>query len=321
MVTESRPSKARVVGRRSDATPGRSAPEQARTKHRRSAVERTYTPMFYVPAGVIYAVIFIVPTVMSFYFAMTRWTLFSATFTGLDNFKQFFSEQALRSGLWHTVVYAIITSGLKVVLGLLLAVLLTSSIRVRGLLRSLVFFPVLVSTVAVGLTFGALLTPDTGLVDRALSWVGITGPDWLGNPNTALLSIALVDVWKGVGLATVIYIAGVLSIPQEYYEAVDVDGGGAWHKFRNITLPLSRPATFSVILLSLIGGLRSFDLIWTMTGGGPGFSSDVIASVIYKEYQAGFFGLATAGNVVLFILVMIIVFPLFRWMNSKEVDL
>jgi raffinose/stachyose/melibiose transport system permease protein len=320
MVTESRPSKARVAGR-GDVAPGRSAPREARTKRTRSALERTYTPLFYVPAAVIYTVIFIVPTVMSFYFAMTRWTLFSATFTGLDNFKQFFSEQALRSGLWHTVVYAIITSGLKVVLGLLFAVLLTSAIRVRGLLRSLVFFPVLVSTVAVGITFGALLAPDTGLVDTVLSWFGISGPDWLGNPNTALLSVALVDVWKGVGLATVIYIAGVLSIPQEYYEAVDVDGGGAWHKFKNITLPLSRPATFSVILLSFIGGLRSFDLIWTMTGGGPGFSSDVIASVIYKEYQAGFFGLATAGNVVLFILVMLIVFPLFRWMNSKEVDL
>ena len=141
------------------------------------------------------------------------------------------------------------------------------------------------------------------------------------DPTTALLSVALVDVWKGVGLATVIYIAGVLSIPQDYYEAVDVDGGGAWQKFRNVTLPLSRPATFTVILLSFIGGLRSFDLIWTMTKGGPGFSSDVIASVIYKEYQAGFFGLATAGNVILFILVTVIVYPLFRYFNSKEVDL
>ena len=258
---------------------------------------------------------------MSFYFAFTRWTLFDATFTGLDNFRQFFSEQALRDGLWHTVVYAVVTSGLKVVLGMLLAVLLTSSIRVRGLLRSLVFFPVLVSTVAVGITFSVLLAPDTGLVDTVLGWVGISGPDWLGNANTALISIALVDVWKGVGLATVIYIAGVLSIPRDYYEAVDVDGGGAWQKFWNVTLPLSRPATFTVILLSFIGGLRSFDLIWTMTKGGPGFSSDVIASVIYKEYQAGFFGLATAGNVILFILVTVIVYPLFRYFNSKEIEL
>ena len=100
-----------------------------------------------------------------------------------------------------------------------------------------------------------------------------------------------------------------------------MDGGGAWQKFRSVTLPLARPATFTVILLSFIGGLRSFDLIWTMTKGGPGFSSDVIASVIYKEYQAGFFGLATAGNVILFILVTVIVYPLFRYFNSKEVDL
>jgi raffinose/stachyose/melibiose transport system permease protein len=320
MVTESRPGKSRAVGLRETAEPGRAAPP-ARTGKVRNNVLRTYSQWFYVPAAVIYGVIFIVPTVMSFWFALTRWTLFSATFIGLDNFRQFFSEQALRSGLWHTLVYAVITSGLKVVLGLLFAVLLTSSIRIRGLLRSLVFFPVLVSTVAVGITFGVLLAPDTGLVDTVLGWFGINGPDWLGSPTTALLSVALTDVWKGVGLATVIYIAGVLSIPQDYYEAVDVDGGGAWNKFWNITLPLSRPATFSVILLSFIGGLRSFDLIWTMTGGGPGFSSDVIASVIYKEYQAGFFGLATAGNVVLFIFVTLIVYPLFRWMNSKEVDL
>jgi raffinose/stachyose/melibiose transport system permease protein len=280
-----------------------------------------YTPWFYVPAGVVYIVIFVVPTLMSFYFAFTRWTLFSATFNGLDNVREFFSDPGLRSGLWHTLVYAVVTSGLKVVLGLLFAVLLTSNIRVRGILRSLVFFPVLVSTVAVGLTFAVLLAPDTGMVDAALGWFGITGPDWLGNANTALISVALVDVWKGVGLATVIYIAGVLSIPKDYYEAVDVDGGGTWTKFRNITLPLSKPATFSVILLSFIGGLRSFDLIWTMTKGGPGFSSDVIASVIYKQYQAGFFGLATMGNLILFILVTIIVFPLYWYMTKQEVDL
>ena len=320
MVTESRPSEARAVGLRDTAEPGRAAPPP-RTRSGSRALRHTYSSLFYLPAGIIYTVIFVVPTVMSFYFAFTRWTLFDATFTGLDNFRQFFSEQALRDGLWHTVVYAVVTSGLKVVLGMLLAVLLTSSIRVRGLLRSLVFFPVLVSTVAVGITFSVLLAPDTGLVDTVLGWVGISGPDWLGNANTALISVALVDVWKGVGLATVIYIAGVLSIPQHYYEAVDVDGGGAWQKFRNITLPLSRPATFTVILLSFIGGLRSFDLIWTMTKGGPGFSSDVIASVIYKEYQVGFFGLATAGNVILFILVTVIVYPLFRYFNSKEIEL
>ncbi len=193
---------------------------------------------------------------------------------------------------------------------MLFAVLLTGPIRSRGLLRSVIFFPVLVSTVAVGITFSVLLQPDTGLVShRAGQGRHHRARTGSVTPSTALLSVALVDVWKGVGLATLIYIAGILAIPKDYYEAVDVDGGGAWTKFWNVTVPLAAPATFTVILLSLIGGLRSFDLIWTMTGGGPGFSSDVIASIIYKTYQAGFFGLATAGNVVLFILVTLIVYP------------
>ncbi|MEV1240276.1 sugar ABC transporter permease [Nonomuraea sp. NPDC052129] len=278
-----------------------------------------YPYLFYVPAGLVYTIVFLVPTIMAFYFSMTRWTLFDSTFVGLENFTDFFAEQNLRIGFQNTLIYAVTTSGLKVVLGMALGVLLTSRIKLRGFLRSVVFFPVLVSTVAVGITFSVLLKPDTGLVNKALALVGISGPDWLGDANTALLSVALVDVWKGVGLATVIYIAGMMSIPRDYYQAVAVDGGGAWHRFRFVTLPLSWPATNSVIILSFIGGLRSFDLIWTMTRGGPGFTSDVIASIIYKQYQAGFFGLSTAGNVILFIVVTALVVPLTRFLSAREV--
>src|SRR5690606_25122250 len=106
----------------------------------------------------------------------------------------------------------------------------------------------------------------------------------------------------------------------EYYEAAKVDGSGGWSTFRQITLPLLRPATVTVVILSLIGGLRSFDLIWAMTKGGPGFSSDVIASVIFKQYQAGFYGLSSAGNVVLFLVVTAIVVPIFWLLNRKEVE-
>ncbi|WP_250004188.1 carbohydrate ABC transporter permease [Actinoplanes sp. M2I2] len=280
-----------------------------------------YPSWFYLPAAIVYAVLFLVPTVTSFYFSLTRWSIFDSQFIGFDNYVTFFREPALVSGLWHTVVYAVVTSGLKVVLGLGLAVLLTSQIVGRGYLRSVVFFPVLVSTIGVGLTFTILLDPEEGLINESLALIGIQGPGWLTDPSYALMSVALVDVWKGVGLATLIYIAGIVSIPQEYFEAARVDGATAWQNFVKIVLPLARPATFTVILLSLIGGLRSFDLIWAMTRGGPGFTSDVIASVIYKQYQAGFYGLSTAGNVVLFLLVTAIIFPLSRYLNSKEVDL
>ena len=183
----------------------------------------------------------------------------------------------------------------------------------------MVFFPVLVSTIGVGLTFTVLMDPS-GLINDGLALVGIDGPAWLVDPKTALLSVALVDVWKGVGLATVIFIAGIVSIPREYFEAAAVDGATAVQRFWKIILPLSEPAITTVIILSLIGGLRSFDLIWAMTRGGPGFTSDVIASVIYKQYQAGFYGLSTAGNVVLFLLVTAIVFPLFRFLTRREVE-
>jgi raffinose/stachyose/melibiose transport system permease protein len=301
---------------RQQATPGTpAAPEPGKR------TQSPYPYWFYAPAAVIYGVLFLVPTLLAFYFSLTRWSIFESKFIGFGNYVTFFKEPALVSGLWHTLVYAVITSGAKVVLGMLLAVLLTSQIVARGWLRSVVFFPVLVSTIGVGLTFTVLMNPETGLINDALGAIGIQGPGWLTNPKLALFSVALVDIWKGVGLATLIYIAGIVSIPHEYFEAAKVDGAGAWDNFRRIILPLARPATVTVIILSLIGGLRSFDLIWAMTRGGPGFTSDVIASVIYKQYQAGFYGLSTAGNVVLFLLVTAIIFPLSRFLNRKEVEL
>ena len=229
------------------------------------------------------------------------------------------SEPSLTSGLRNTIVYAVVTSGLKVVIGLLLATLLTSRLRTaqRCSGRS-IFFPVLVSTVAVGHHVrGADASVDGPRSTGRSTVVGIDGPAWLTDPNIALLSVALVDVWKGVGIALVIFIAGIVSIPEEYFDAARLEGG-AWVKFRHVILPLSRNATFTVILLSFIGGLRSFDLIWTMTRGGPGFTTDVIASTIYKQYQAGFYGLATAGNVILFIVVMLLVFPMMRFFNRQR---
>jgi raffinose/stachyose/melibiose transport system permease protein len=277
-----------------------------------------YPLWFYVVPGLIYVVFFIIPTFSSFYYSFTRWDLFTSTWIGLDNYKQFFAEQALVIGLRNTLIYAVMTSGLKVVLGMALAVLLTSRIIARGYLRSVIFFPVLVSTIGVGLTFTVLMNPEKGLINNVLGTIGVAGPGWLTNPHLAIYSIGLVDVWKGVGLATVIFIAGLVSIPHEYYEAAKVDGASSWDMFRHVTLPLAKPATATVITLSLIGGLRSFDLIWSMTGGGPGFASDVIASVIYKQYQAGFFGLSTAGSVVLFVVVTVIVVPLTWWLNRGE---
>lgn len=289
-------------------------------REKRKAMKSMYPTWFYIPSGVLYVVLFAIPTFASFYFSLTRWSLFDVEFIGLDNFVTFFTEPMLFQGLVNTFIYGFLTSALKVVLGLALAVLLTGSILGRGYLRSTIFFPVLVSTIGIGITFKVLMDPFDGLINKSLAVIGIQGPGWLTDPQWALFSVALVDVWKGVGIAALIYIAGIVAIPQEYFEAAKVDGAGAWKTFRNITLPLVRPATATVVLLSLIGGLRSFELIWAMTRGGPGFSSDVIASVIYKQYQAGFYGLSTAGNVVLFLIVTAIIVPISYFLNRRQVE-
>jgi len=294
-------------------------PPKRRTAGRLS--HRTYPYWFLLPAGAIYAVLFLAPTFASFFFAFTRWNLYEIEPIGWDNFILFFRDPQLMKGFTNTLIYGVLTSGLKVVLGLALAVLLTSPIIARGYLRAVIFFPVLVSTIGVGITFRALMDPEDGLINQTLALVGIQGPGWLTDPNLALYSVIGVDIWKGVGLATLIFMAGIVSIPREYYEAATMDGAGGWKNFWSITVPLVAPATTTVIILSLIGGLRSFDLIWSMTKGGPGFSSDVIASVILKQYQAGFYGLSTAGNVVLFLVVTAIVLPLFLWFNRKQTDL
>jgi raffinose/stachyose/melibiose transport system permease protein len=288
---------------------------------RRNKPGSAYPTWFYLPAAIVFVALFLFPTVASLFFSLTRWTLFDATFIGLENFAQFFREPFLIKGLINTLIYGTVTSGAKVVLGLLAAVLLSSDVFARGYLRGVIFFPVLVSTVGVGITFTVMMHPTQGAINEALSLIGIKGPAWLTDPGLALLSVAIVDVWKGVGLATVIYMAGLASIPRDYYEASTIDGANSWQNFWNITLPLVRPATVTVVILSLIGGLRSFDLIWAMTRGGPGFTSDVVASVIYKQYQAGFYGLSTAGNVVLFVLVSIVIVPLWWLLNRKKVEL
>ena len=271
--------------------------------------KKVYSTWFLVPALTIFLVFFIIPMVTSLFFSLTVWDLKSFTFCGLDNFKTFFGERSLSISVRNTLIYAFMTSGLKVVIAFFIALFLTSKIRTKNFLRALVFFPNLVSAVAIGIVFKALMHPSKGLINAALEAIGIVGPHWLGDTNLALFSVIAVDVWKGVSISTVIFIAGITSI----------DGATRWQTIRHIVMPLVRTSTNTIITLSLIGGLRCFDLIWAMTKGGPGFATDVLSSVVYKQYASGFYGLSTAGNVIMFILIAIIAFPLQRFLNRREV--
>lgn len=280
--------------------------------------KKMYSYGFIVPAGIIFTVFFLIPIVISFYYSLTVWNFDSATFCGLDNYKMLLTEDGLRKGLINTLLYAFLTSGLKVLIAFGAAIFFTSAIKSKNLLRSIVFFPNLVSGIAVGATFKAMMHPTKGILNQFLAFLGIHGPNWLGDPDLALFSVIGVDIWKGISISLIIFIAGIESVDHSYYEAAMIDGATYWQRLWYITVPMTTSSRNTIIILSLIGGIRSFDLIWSMTGGGPGFATDVIASVIYKQYSAGYYGLSTAGSVVLLILILVLVTPLQKLLDRQE---
>ena len=279
-----------------------------------------YSVWYILPALTVFTVLFIVPMIISVFFSMTVWSFADFRFVGLQNYKMFFEDSQLLQGLGNTLIYAFSTSMSKVVLALLISIFLTSNIRLRGALRSVVFFPHLVSNVAIGITFCALMHPTKGVFNAVLTSFGLKTSKFVYSPNTSLISVIVTDVWKGLSVSTVIYIAGLQAIDRTYYEAAEIDGASRLQTFWNITLPLVRPAMNSVIILSLIGGLKSFDLIKTMTDGGPGNSSTVLALTVYRQFANGYYGMSTTGNIIMLVMISLISYPLQKFLLSREVS-
>lgn len=282
--------------------------------------QRTYPIWMAAPGLLLYIIVFIVPTFASFYFSLTIWDLKSAKFVGLDNFITFFTMTNTRMALTNTAIFAIVTCTVKIVLGLLLARYICSGIRSASYLKTVNFFPYLLGNVVVALVFRALLEPS-GTINQFLQSLGFDAIHWLTDGDYALLSCIIVDIWKGIGTVTIILIAGISAIPKSYFEAAAIDGATPWTIFRKITLPLLLPSINTVLTLCMIGGLRSYDMIQALTGGGPGYSSEVLGTAIYKLFARGSYGLATAGNVILFIAVSFIVFPINSFISKREAEI
>lgn len=281
---------------------------------------KTYPIWLAAPGLITYIIIFIIPTFASFYFSMTIWNLKEARFVGLENFITFFSMTNTRTALINTAIFALVTCSVKIILGLLLAQYICSGIKSGNYLKIVIFFPYLLGNVVVALAFRAILEP-AGTVNQFLQLIGLDAVRWLTDKRFALMTCIVADIWKGIGTVTIILIAGICAIPKSYYEAAAIDGASPWRAFRKITLPLLIPSFNTVLTLCLIGGLRSYDLVQALTGGGPGYSSEVLGTVIYKLFARGSYGLATAGNVILFIIVAFIVFPINSYVAKREVDM
>lgn len=263
--------------------------------------------MLMVAPALLHASLWIgLPVVASVVLAFTKYDVLTAPqFVGLDNFSEMMGDSVFRKSIVNTVIYTFFTVPFGMALGLLIALALHTGLKARGIFRTAVFLPQVTATVAIALVWLWIYNPGNGLLNTLLSFLGIDGPAWLSSTSWAMPSVILVGIWQGIGMKMLIYLAALQSLPKELYEAASVDGASKVRQFFSITLPLLKPATFFVLITSMISAFQSFDQIYILTDGGPANSTTMMTYEIYKsafrEFRVGY---ACAQSLVLFVLLM-----------------
>jgi len=282
-----------------------------------------------LPALILYGLLFLVPLTVGQAFAFTNWNAHVASiqFIGLGNFKDMFTEPSIANVavrcIKNTLYYATMTLVLKNALGLLIALGLNRGLRTQSVLRTVYFIPVVLCPLAVGLMFTAIFNPAHGIVNEALRFIGLShlARQWTGDPGTAMNVIVFVGVWKEIGLSIVIFLAGLQGVPRDYLEAASIDGAGAAKSFWHIVLPLLMSSMTISLFFSLISGLKVFDLVIAVTKGGPGTMTQVLNTIVYREMGAGRFGMGTALDLLLNLIIAALAIIGLSYLRLKEVEL
>jgi raffinose/stachyose/melibiose transport system permease protein len=276
---------------------------------------------FLVPAFVVLGVFFFLPTIFNFVYSLTDWSSFKSEigFVGLQNFQDLVSSGTLLSSLRITLVYAVLVAIFQNLFGLLLALLLERDTRVNRFARVMFFIPVVMSALAAGYVFQAILKPDgaANAILSALTGQPVTIP-WLGDTTWTLVVVALVHAWKWMGLSMLIYLAGLKTISEDVLEAARLDGASAWATFRHIRFPLLAPALTFNVATALLGSMNGFDIVQATTGGGPARTTELLNIFIFRTFGQGLFAQATTMSLVLFVVVVALAFPVIRTLRKRE---
>ena len=263
---------------------------------------------FILPTLLSFLVFFLVPTISGLGMSFYEWDFFSAPeFVGLENFEELVGDKLFMRTLRNTAIFALSATALNVGLGMFIAIGI-NSIQwrwLRALLRTAYFIPFVISTVVVALLFGFLLQESVGVVNYFLTRLGIEAVPWLTSSIWAFRSIVMIDVWKHVGFFTLIFLAGLQSIPRELYEAALVDGAGRRVRLTRITIPLLTPSLFFSLIIALIGAFQVFESMFVLTNGGPGDATRTVVMYLYREAFGSFnMGYAASMAVVLFFIIL-----------------
>lgn len=268
--------------------------------------------LFPVPALAMVVAFLLIPLLQSFQYAVTDWNGYSTTYksVGLDNFiHAIFNDSLFQNSLTNTLKFTVVVVMVQTLLSLLLAVLLVKNSRINIVLRSLFFFPTILSSVAVGFIWAFIYDPTFGLARGMLKSVGLgsLSGSYLGDKQTAIFWVALVQIWFHAGQLMVVFIAGLQLVPQELYEAAEVDGAGKWVRFRSITWPMIAPATTIVVAYTTIQCFKAFDLILGITGNPPSSGLDILSTRIYTSFANSQYGYASAESIIFMIVIGIVV--------------
>lgn len=285
----------------------RLSPPTTVAENRRSALRRPTLWYFLIPAGAFYAFVVLVPALRGSFLAFTDWDGISASMNlvGLDQFRAVLADGKARAAIGNTFTVALTVTVLQNLFGLLLALAVNSMIRSRNLLRILFFAPAVITPVAVSYLWKNLLSPG-GTINQSLSALGLgwLEQNWLGDPQLAIWSVSFVIIWQFAGYSMVIFLANLQSIPEEMIEAAHLDGAGAFQRFFYVVRPELAPSMTVNLMLSITAGLKVFDKVYVITGGGPGGATETMSTLVYKSaFQFGEFGYAIALAVVLTVIV------------------
>jgi sn-glycerol 3-phosphate transport system permease protein len=260
------------------------------------------------------------PVLYNGYLSLTDWNMIAPVkrFVGLDNYVDMFGGAEFREVLLNTLYFVVGLVGGSLVLGLAVALLLNRALRGRGLVRTMVFAPHVLSGAAVGLAWVFIFDPNYGLSRVAFEAIGRSSPSWLTDSDWAMAAVMIVYLWKSIGFAAIVYLAGLQGLPKDLYESADLDGAGGWTVFRRITLPLLSPVTFFLLITSIISSFQAFDVIAAMTDGGPGGATTILSWFIYEkgfsDFQAG---PAAAGAIVMFVILLAVTLLQARYIERK----
>ncbi len=271
-----------------------------------------------IPAAV-FIIFFIIPSTIGYFYAFTNWSAARTTglkFVGLSNILSVIQNSKLPVAFVNTLVYAGAKTVVVTLFGFIFAYILNRKIRTRTALRTVYFIPAVFSSLVVGLIFSTFFQTRHGTLNNLLNVFGLESVQWLGSRWTAVFAICVAEIWRNVGYAIIITLAGMQSVSSDYMEAGKLDGASEWQLFRHVTLPLIMPTVNVNILFSLIYGLKMFDLIYVMTGGGPGSATESFGTLMMNEMSAGRYAQSVAVNFVFTILLVLVSF-LYQKLSSR----